>query len=317
MRTRYWILPLCVSVTVLHPGDATADEPAEELVLMGSSSRHHARALLADLAVVPGYWDLGTSVSFVSPTKAPEGLQLPAIVRLGFNGRISLTDRLELSGQFALPPKQTDVTDDPPLFDGALMGRLAVGRRQSLYVATSAKRLLQLAGPRDDGAWGEAALGWDGRSFMDTGRQFAFSWNVGASAGRTFATADDVWLAEAIAGLGLTGAFVRGNFGFVLGADFRFPVASGGRAYWMADQPTINPQTRVDLHGTLFVSLATGWNIAARFAVGDRGNADNPETILPTLAGGYDQTQFTVGFTYSAIRRKKVRRAGYAMQAAR
>lgn len=301
--TRAVILPLLLLTTVLGLGDAGAEEYGEALV-MDTTARHHARALLADRAVVPGYWDLGTNIKFVSPTKGAEGLNLPNIVRLGFSGRISLTERIELSGQVALPPKQAEVTDDPPLFAGGLMGRVAIGRRQSLYLATSAKRLLQLAGPRDDGVWGEAALGWDGRSFMDTGKHFAFSWNVGAGAGSAFAAAENTWLAEAIAGLGLTGAFVRGNFGFTLGADFRFPVLSGGQAYWLADSPPINPQTRVELYGALFVSLATGWNVTATMTLGDRGNVDNPETILPTLDGGYDQTQFMIGFSYSAIRRK-------------
>lgn len=299
------MLLLCALATSLQVGDAHAEEEYGEALMMEPTSRNHARALLADQAVVPGYWDLGTSIKFVSPTKNVDELQLPSIVRLGFSGRISFKDRLELSGQFALPPKQAEVTDDPPLFAGGVMARLAVGRRQSVYLASSAKRLLQLAGPRDDGVWGQAALGWDGRSFMDTGKHFAFSWNVGAGAGRAFATAENIWLAEAIAGLGLTGAFIRGNFGFTLGADFRFPVLSGGQAYWMADSPTINPQTRVDLYGTLFVSLKTGWNVTATVSLGDRGNVDSPETILPTLDGGYDQTQFMIGFSYSAIRKKK------------
>ena len=254
---------------------------------------------------MPGYWDLGTSVSFSSPTTTADELQLPSIVRLGFSGRLSLTNALELSAGVALPPKQENITDDPPLFAGSAMARWAIGRRQSLYVATSANRLLQLAGARDDGVWGQAALGWDGRSFMDRGRRIAFSWNVGAGTGRAFAAAEAPWLTEAIAGLGLTGAFLRGNFGFTLGADFRFPIVSGGRAYWAAEMPTINPQTRADLHATAFVSLATGWNVTASVILADRGHVSAPETILPVLEGGYDQATFVVSFSYSAIRKKK------------
>lgn len=315
MRTRELILSLCMLAT-LCTGDAVADdegeERASETIVLQSSQRYHARSLLADRAVVPGYWDLGTHIKFITPSKTVDGLQLPGIVRLGFSGRISLTERLELSGQFALPPKQTNVTDAPPLFGGDLMARVAIGRRHSLYLGTSARRLLQLAGPRDDGVLGAVAMGWDGRSFMDLARRFSFSWNVGAGAGRVFSAAEPVWLAEAIAGLGLTGAFIRGNVGFTLGADFRFPVVSGGRAYWMVDMPSINPQTRVDLYGTLFVSLATGWNVTTTFTLGDRGDLNHPETILPTLDGGYDQTQFMVSFSYSGIRKKTSKQAGYA-----
>ena len=290
-----------------QPADDTELAPATEAISIGS--RTPARALLGDEAVIPGYWDLGTSVTFASPAGTMSALAqpLPDTTRLGVSGRASLGTKWEVSGGLALPPKQSTVTDDPPLFGGSLMGRRALSRRQSLYAAASAERLLQVAATRDDGVWGEAAMGWDGRSFMDEEQRWiAFSWNMGVGAGRTIGAGrgHEPWLTEAIAGIGLTGTFGgdgRG-VGFTLGSDFRFPVLSGGTAYWAADMPAISPQTRVDLYATLFVHLATGWSVSTTFAYRDRGSTDHPETILPILSGGFDQTTFTIGFTYSAIR---------------
>jgi hypothetical protein len=232
---------------------------------------------------------------------------VPETTRLAMSGRVSLGTKWELSGGLALPPKQSTVSDNPPLFGGSVMGRRGLSRRQSLYAAASAERLLQVGAGRDDGVWGEAAMGWDGRSFMDEAQRWiAFSWNMGVGAGRTIGAGrgHEPWLAEAIAGIGLTGTFSADGrgVGFTLGSDFRFPMLSGGTAYWAPDMPDINPQTRVDLYMTLFVQLATGWSIETTVAYRDRGSIDHPETILPMLSGGFDQTTLTIGFTYSAVR---------------
>ncbi len=263
-----------------------------------------SESLLVERAVLPGYWDLGTSVRFSSPTTGSDQLNLPSIVRIGVNGRFSLSKNLELSGGFALPPKREEVSDDPRLFDGVLMGRYAISKSQSLYAVSMAKRVMQLAGPTDDGLWADMAMGWNGRSFMDLDKHIAFSWHLGANGGRSFYTAETPWVAEAVAGLGLGGTFLHHLFGFTAGADFRFPVLYGGRAYWMGDAPEINPQTRADLYARVDVNLATGWKIGASMILGDRGHVDSPETILPILEGGYDQTSFIMSFSYRGIRKK-------------
>ncbi len=224
---------------------------------------------------------------------------------MGVNGRISLTKKLELSAGLALPPKRQEVSDDPQLFDGVVMGRLAISRMQSLYAVSTTKRLMQLGGPSDDGLWADLALGWNGRSFMDEDQQIAFSWHLGASGGRAFYAAEAPWLAEAVAGLGLGGEFLDRLIGVTTGADFRFPVLRGGRAYWMPDAPSINPQTRADLYARVDVNLVTGWRMSGSVIVSDRGQVEHPETILPTLEGGYDQTTFVISFSYRGVRKNK------------
>lgn len=274
------------------------------------STRSTPRELLADQAVIPGYWHLGTSLAFASPSGVPgdSSLNVPTTSRLAINGRFSLGESFELAGGSSLPPKQSEITDDPPLFGGYLMGRYAINRRQALYLRTDAERLMQLAGPTDDGAWAEAAAGWDGRSFMDSSKLVSFAWNLGLGGGRALATdaGQAPWITEAVAGIGMRFAFQGRHgpgMGFTMGSDFRFPILSGGDAYWAEGAPKINPQTRVDLHVALFVSLSTGWDITATLAHRDRGEIDTPETILPVLGGGYDQQQFLLGFSYSGIRK--------------
>ncbi|MBT8496535.1 MAG: hypothetical protein KJO07_26035 [Deltaproteobacteria bacterium] len=276
--------------------------------MSGSSST--PRGFLADQAVVPGHWEAGTSVTFSTATGLPSDAQvdLPNTARLGLQGRLSIGESFELAGSLALPPKRDEVTDDPPLVGGSLMGRYAVHRRHALYLRAEADRLLRIGGPKDDGMWAQAAAGWDGRSFMDRRQRWlAFSWNLGASAGQAVGAggSEQPWLVEGVAGLGLhvLASFGDQGVGLTLGSDFRFPFADGGRAYWATDAPEINAQTRVDLHSSLFVTLATGWSIVTTFAYRDRGDAGSPESILPVLGGGFDQTQFLVGFSYGGTRK--------------
>jgi hypothetical protein len=304
LATLLFLLSAAAGSAGAQPATEPAAGAAEAISLDGS--RGTAEGFIADRAIIPGYWQVGTSVSFASAPPSDSDLMLPSTARLGLHGRASLGESFELSTGFALPPKRNEVTDDPPLFGGHVMARWAVHRRQALYARAGADRLLQISSPSNDGAWADAAAGWDGRSFMDRDRSWlAFSWNLGVGTGRALGTGDDApWLVEGIAGLGLhVRAPLRDQgLGLAFGSDFRFPVANGGRAYWAADAPEINSQVRLDVYSTLFVSLATGWSITATLARRDRGQADSPETILPTLGGGYDQTEFIIGFSYSDIR---------------
>ncbi len=277
--------------------------------------RSAPRAFIGDEPVVPRYYHVGTEVAFVAPVGVPKGSALPlsSIVRLGLEGRLSLGNDFDVTAALALPPKQSEVSNDPPLFGGLLMGRRAVGKRMSLYLAGAAERLQRLADPRDDGAWTTAAAGWDGRAFMDRReRWLAFSWNLGGDWGRTLGAGGDhpPWLVEVVTGVGvhMMAWDPRENegVGLAMGADFAFPLANGGRAFWAPGAPELNPQTRADLYATLFASLATGWNIMVKLAFIDRGNSANPETLLPILSNGYDQRQVVVGLSYGGLRENKV-----------
>jgi hypothetical protein len=88
------------------------------------------------------------------------------------------------------------------------------------------------------------------------------------------------------------------GLGLAAGIVFAYPVASGGRAFWMASAPSLRPQTRVDAHVSAYVTLSTGWDITIKTLWLERGDANVPETILPLLSGGYDQVQLIAGVTY-------------------
>jgi hypothetical protein len=155
---------------------------------------------------------------------------------------------------------------------------------------------MQLTDRIEDGVWVELNAGWNGYSFMDQGKRTTFAWHVGASGGRTLYAAEAPWLVEAAAGLSLGRRL--GNFEFAAGTDFRYPLLSGGRAYWTQPMMALNPQNRVDLYARADLYLSTGWKVSGVALFADRGQVANPETILPVLEGGYDRTTFAVAFTY-------------------
>lgn len=299
---------LMVSAVLLAHGRASAQNNSQGAGSIVSQDYAEVVSIAAgrgeergERAVHSGYWDMGTTLRFSSPVFSSPELNTPHTARLGIDGRFSIGNRVELAAGVALPPKQDEVTADPKLFDGVVMGRYAISNLQSLYVFGSAKRLLQLGGLKDDGVWGDAAAGWNGQSFIDTRKFVAFTWHLGANADRAFFTVRHPWLVEAAAGLGLRGTVMR-VFELGAGADFRFPLVSGGRAYWAPDAPVINPQTRVDLYLQASVQFATGWSIGASVIRGDRGDINSPATVLPIVDGGYDQISFVASFSYRGVR---------------
>lgn len=252
-------------------------------------------------AIQEGYWDVGTTLRFSSPTFSDPALATPHTTRLGIDGRFSIGGRLELAAGLALPPKQDEVTNAPKPFDAVLMGRYAISNLQSLYVFASGNRVIPLTAQGSDGMWGEVAVGWNGQSFIETSKTVAFTWHLGANGDRAFFTSTHPWLAEAATGLGLRGSVAR-RFELLAGVDLRFPLVSGGRAYWAMDTPPINPQVRADLYVQTSVHFVTGWSIGASVVRGDRGDASHPETIVPILDGGYDQLSFVLSFSYRGVR---------------
>ena len=226
-------------------------------------------------------------------------------MRLSLDGRLALGEHFELAAGVALPPKRSEVTDVPTIVGGFLLGRLALGPRSSLFAQGFAERLLPLLAPRDDGAWAVGAIGLDAREYVDRERRWlAFAGTLGASAGRALGAGAGAvpWLLEGQVGgdVHVTAMDDDGNDGVGLagGIVFAYPVASGGRAFWMAGAPALRPQIRADLQVSTYATLSTGWDITLKALWLERGDADVPETILPVLSGGYDQRQLILGVTY-------------------
>jgi hypothetical protein len=304
-----WVIGLVVSLPLfVRPGPLQAQvQSAPSASEVGGRSRQAPRAFISDQTVIPDYWHVAAEVAWAfGPDLAEQTpFRLGDYTRLSLDGRLSLGDRFELAAGAALPPKRSEVSDIPTIVGGFLLARLALGPRSSLYARAFAERLLPLRAPRDDGAWGVGALGFDAREYVDRERRWlAFAGTLGASGGRALmAGAGAVpWLIEAQAGgdVHVTLMDDAGNDGVGLAAGivFAYPVASGGRAFWMASEPDIRPQTRADVHVSTYATLSTGWDITLEVLWLERGDANVPETILPLLSGGYDQRQYIVGVTY-------------------
>jgi hypothetical protein len=308
MMIRWFVAPAS-SILLLSSASVVAAQPravpsAAESV---GPSRQAPRAFIRDETVIPDYWHIAAQVAWVSGPEldAETPFRLGSYTRLSLDGRLSLGERFELSAGVSLPPKRSDVTPVPPIGGGFLLGRFALGPRSSLFAQLFAERLLPLLEPRDDGAWSAGAFGLDAREYVDRDRRWlAFAGTLGATGGRALdAGAGSVpWLVEAQAGgdVQVTAMDNEGNDGLGLAAGivFAYPVASGGRAFWMAAAPPLRPQTRADAHLSIFATLSTGWDITLKALWLERGDANVPETILPVLSGGYDQRQLIVGVTY-------------------
>jgi hypothetical protein len=306
-------LPSCVALLVWMgaTGPAIADPRRPEAMPSAadgsSSSRHAPRNFVSDQTVNPGYWHVAAEVARVAgPKLDPETpYRLGDYTRLALDGRLALGEWFEVAGGVSLPPKRSEVTDVPTIVGGFALARLALGPRSSLFTQAFAERLLPLRRPRDDGAWGAASLGMDVREYVDRDRRWlAFAGTLGATGGRTLAAGGDSvpWLVEAQAGgaVHITAMDDDGNdgLGLAAGIDFAYPVLHGGRAFWVDGAPELRPQTRADLHVATYATLSTGWDITIKLLFLERGDANVPETILPVLSGGYDQTQLVVGVTY-------------------
>jgi hypothetical protein len=303
-----WGVGVAGSFLLLLAGPARAQpQPMPSAAESVGGSRQAPRAFVTDQAVIPDYWHIAAEVARVTgPDLADETpFRLGDYTRLSLDGRLALGEHFELAAGVSLPPKRSEVTEVPTIVGGFLRGRLALGPRSSLYAQAFAERLLPLLAPRDDGAWGMGALGLDVREYVDRQRRWlAFAGTVGASGGRALRAGAGAipWLVEAEAGgdMHITAMDDDGNDGLGLAAGivFAYPVAHGGRAFWMASAPALRPQTRADAHLSIYATLSTGWDVTIKALFLERGDANVPETILPVLSGGYDQRQLIVGVTY-------------------
>jgi hypothetical protein len=293
---------------LLRAAPASAQhQPAPSAAESVGSTRQAPRAFVTDQTVIPDYWHIAAEVARVSGPElhGQTPFRLGDYTRLSLDGRLALGEHLELAAGVSLPPKRSEVTEVPTILGGFLRARLALGPRSSLFAQGFAERLLPLLHPRDDGAWAVGAVGLDAREYVDRQRRWlAFAGTLGATGGRTLAAgAGGVpWLVEAQAGgdVHVTAMDDDGNDGLGLAAGivFAYPVAHGGRAFWMVDAPALRPQTRADAHVSAYATFSTGWDITLKVLFLERGDANVPETILPVLSGGYDQRQLIVGVTY-------------------
>ena len=81
----------------------------------------------------------------------------------------------------------------------------------------------------------------------------------------------------------------RGEFAGWLGVDYRVPLAT-------VDEDTmLDPQVRLNFQLGAMIGYVGKWDLYVIYAVVDRGDVESPDTTLPLLDGGFDQSQLVFG----------------------
>lgn len=212
-----------------------------------------------------------------------------AFVRLA--ARRSFIDSLELDLGATFAIKQPTGASEP-FYQGATLGaRLEFREGLAAELSGSHAPLIR----NDGNAWSLE----EGFAFKhEVYRYLRFRLGAGGSV-TTLAyerpTARPFWLQEAF-GRG-EAQFGDTNAAFWVGADYHVPIASSPNG----EQPdpvygSLDPRIGIGLEiGGVVSTRDEGWDVYAIYRVVDRGDAERPETELPILDGGFDQTQFIFG----------------------
>lgn len=201
---------------------------------------------------------------------------------------------VELAAAVELLLKQPSYTDEWVPQAGSLTGLVALGEGQALGLHLSGGPLLG-----DQGIWEGAELALRAKRVVDETLVFEGSLG-GAFTSLDFAPdrAQRFWFGEVVTSLQTTLRTPRRAFAMWIGAELRFPVAHNPDADDPDPAGFLDPQTRLNFYAAGAYSFVDSWDLYARFAVIDRGDRDEPETMLPILDGGFDQQQITLGVVH-------------------
>ncbi len=259
---------------------------------------HDLRSKATDTIVMPrGTKTITAALRFVTSRDGigDDGLRFTDVALLDLAGRIAIAGRAELYLATTLLPKQPSYTDELVWQSSSLGGRIGFGERYAVDLTVSGGPLLGRIG-----YWSEAdALLEARKSIHDT---VVFQGAIGGSATGLFFdrdTEEAFWLTEIATDGQIVFREPSGTVAGWLGTQFRFPVASNPDP--SAPDPesglAIAPATRLNFEIGCVLSYIDDWDLFAVFSVLDRGDAENPETTLPILDGGFDQQQLMIGVT--------------------
>lgn len=288
-------ISLCAAI-VLFPLASAAAEPAtsddvgRSVGETISLSTGDPRGRAADWMIMPGgMYTVSGGLSFLTAPESPfaDGeVRLTDIVLASLAARYSIAGRAEIAAAFDLLPKQPASTDESVWQRSEIGARVGFGERYAGWLTAT-------TGPTfaSDGMWVSGSFGIESQKSLHS--TLVVHGVAGASATGLF---DDemsrtAWFAEAIAGGEMIFRVPNGMAAAWLGTSFHFPVAE------RADSIDLDPQTRANLSFGAVLSYIESWDISFQVSVVDRGELAAPETTLPILAGGFDQTQLMVAVT--------------------
>jgi hypothetical protein len=255
------------------------------------------RALSQNALLLPrGDLEVGGEMTFLTSSFGPAGSRALAFTDVGLvltNVRYSFGP-VELAAAVDFLVKHPSHMSEWVPQAGSLTTRVALGEQQALSLHLAGGPLL-------------AGLGiWEGAELAIQAKRTAHDTIVfeGALGGDfmhlNFArpTGQVFWFGEVAVGAKTTLRTPHPAFATWVEAGLHIPVAKNPDRDTPDPAGYLDPRTRLDFSVGAAYLLAERWNLYARFTVVDRGDRENPESMLPILRGGFDQQHVTLGLAY-------------------
>ena len=274
-------------------GTASADigeTPAIDMGTTVSVEGRSVRGVAEDYLVMPSGGELAAQMKFITadPMLGGQPLKFTDLALFELAGRYSVFEKLELSAQVDLLPKQPSYTDEKPWQSVGAGLRSPLGKHVALSLSGGGHLIAH------EGMWTREALAIEWKKPIE--KQWLSFDVIGGVDGLGITAPgvrDSAFLTELSASTSALFREPSGHWGAWLGIAYAVPVQHSG-----ADPTTglmIEPQPRLDFHAGTVLSIVKEWDLFADFAVIDRGDLANPATRLPILDGGFDQKQIIFG----------------------
>lgn len=286
-------------VTIPAHAAAQRQDAGEALSRTGGTSLSmDYRSQASDWMIMPeGWYTVSGQMSFLTAPESPLGgttdgqVRFTDVVMLGLEARTAVGKRLEFAASLDILPKQPSFTDESIWQRLSFGGRAGFKKRYAAFADVSAGPLLGA-----EGLWGAGAAGLQVRKSIHETLVFQLSGGAsftGLAPEGMSAMDDSAWFVEAITGGEMVFRVPNGMMAGWVGTQLRFPIVDGQSGMG----PTLDPHTRANVNLGIVLSYIDNWDIFALVSVVDRGDLVEPQTTLPILDGGFDQTQLVVGLT--------------------
>jgi hypothetical protein len=265
----------------------------ESISLAGSSYSSVRESALNTLLLPRGGLEVGGEITFLTSSLSPkegEALVFSDIGLVTLSSRYSFGP-VELAAAGTLLVKQPSYMDEWVPQAGSLTALFALGVGQAVALRFATGPLLQ-----DKGLWEAAELALQAKRDVD--QTLVFKGTLGGTfthLNRSPSTQKTFWFSEVVVSLETVLRTPHRAFAAWAGAELRIPVAGSPDRDDPDPAGFLDPHTRLNFILASAYTLVDDWDLYARFAVIDRGDKSNPESMLPILDGGFDQQQLTIG----------------------
>ena len=317
------------AIALLWPGGEVSAAGFDEAsmaradAVAGGSARSQAEGWIVPpepTFVVGGSLTVLTSKEELEPLLEVPELTQTDVVLLGLNTRYAWGKRVELYGAGTLLPKKPVQVDASVWQDATLGVLISLSKRDD---PDAPPRPYDAKPPRPYDAKPRPKFAmWtqlDGGTLLGS----LGHWSSAVVGGRYQQAIDDFVVLKATAGVNGTALWLD-EFGFDpprfaevmvggeivlaesrvgalwLASQFYFPfiASAGGSNDELGTEYVLDPTTRANIHLGGAMSFIESWDIFVKISILDRGELARPETTLPILQGGFDQTTITVGLNH-------------------